>query len=101
MPKKKKLQLGSLKVKSFVTQLGEDAKKAKGGESENTLCIDTCMFCPSNTCDTCDTCDTCMQSCYGTCGGSCDTGCGTYLSDCTCPETCITIPSCPQIICTG
>ena len=75
MPKKKKLMLGELKVKSFVTQLGAEAVNVKGGtysicKTCGSECYATCEYscgcltdgCTTTETDTCDTCNTC-----GTC----------------------------------
>lgn len=101
----KKLKLKNLKVQSFVTELGNSDQKVKGGAlTPQTLCIvGTCVDCTIGACPT-DTCDTCGGSCGGTCGqtacqGTCATACGTCDTDCTCGLGCITVPSCPQIIC--
>jgi hypothetical protein len=108
MPKKKKLQLKALKVQSFVTELGDDADKVKGGVTPNTGCfIGTCYDCSVGVCPTDQlSCNgTCDQSCNGTCtcggscGGTCET-CYTCYTDCNCPPV-VTIPSCPQIVCTA
>jgi len=101
MPKKKKLKLGSLKVQSFVTELGDEAKKAKGGVTANTQCIaGSCLECSEGICitdfgsDCVGTCNTCLTNC-GTCG-TCLTDCGTCE---TCGTCYITVPSCPQFCC--
>ncbi|NIM12346.1 MAG: hypothetical protein GTO45_09550 [Candidatus Aminicenantes bacterium] len=103
MPKKKKLKLGSLRVQSFVTELGDEAKKVKGGDTMNTQCIiGSCLECSEGICptdfgsDCVGTCagSNCVGTCYASCGGTCET-CYT----CGCPP--ITEPSCPQIICTA
>lgn len=105
MPKKKKLNLGKLKVQSFVTDLSGNTNQVKGGAATpQTNCfIGTCWDCGTETEYTVCTCD-------GSCNGSCDTctcasGCATCNTDCGCvTETCagcISDPSCPQIICTG
>lgn len=91
MPKKLKLDLGGLKVQSFVTSLENgDEKKIKGGATLVTC--ETCEpECPSGgtcltacgTCNTCVTCNTCPASCGGTCD-SCYFKCPTYEDpDCT------------------
>jgi hypothetical protein len=65
MPKKKKLQLKALKVRSFVTELGNEARKVRGGESAETNCDPTCEApCVTNSCATCATCNTCYTTCY-------------------------------------
>ena len=54
MPKKNKLKLDDLKVKSFVTQLDGEAHKVKGGdETELTICIfGSCYECSVMICPT-------------------------------------------------
>jgi hypothetical protein len=105
MPKKKKLKLDSLKVQSFVTHLGNEANKVKGGVTPDTACIiGSCLECSEGICytdfgsDCVGTCagSNCVGTCYATCGGTCQT-------DCSCPPVCpyISEPSCPQIICTA
>jgi hypothetical protein len=98
MPKKMKLRLKDLKVQSFVTQLGDEIRRVKGGVSENTLCILTCMY-PCGTEETCETCDTC-ETCGASCGGTCT--CDTCQHSCggTCEYSiCIDCTEPPQIIC--
>jgi len=74
----KKLKLSNIKVQSFVTSLGDDAKnKVKGGAPtyEPDCTQVTCMDCT----DTCESlCLTQCATCY-TC--TCDTSCG-------CSNTC-------------
>jgi hypothetical protein len=72
MPKKMKLNLENLKVKSFLTSITLEAKdkaKIKGGfvTQGGGLCEDTmfysCFVSDCYTCYTCDTCDSC-DTCY-------------------------------------
>lgn len=72
MPKKLKLDLGGLKVQSFVTSLDNgDEKKIKAGATAATCGGETCdPECPLTeyTCQTdCGTCNTCPISCGGSC----------------------------------
>lgn len=76
MPKKIKLNLEDLKIKSFVTSLDDgDAKNVKGGETEGGLscnwkCGDTEYWeCESDACSQ----DTCDIAC--TIGFYCSAGC--------------------------
>ena len=66
MPEKKKLALGNLKVRSFVTELGNEAKKAKGGDSM-TICVNrtvcdcityscSCYMCTNHSCSCAEPC---------------------------------------------
>jgi hypothetical protein len=85
MPKKKKLKLKDLKVRSFVTKLGGQAGQVKGGEviSVNSYCIESCLVsctyepnCHTNDPKCTDTCDTaCPTTC--TCTIVCTICCGT------------------------
>jgi hypothetical protein len=81
MPKKKKLLLKALKVQSFVTELGNEGQKVRGGESAETNCDPTCEApCVTNSCATCNTCYTTCYTCTGcnptteeeSCEGECD-----------------------------
>lgn len=81
MPKKKRLKLNELTVKSFVTRLGDQSRAVKGGlpntvtcppPTEGESCGGTCETCFGFTCatcilETCETCDTCVTC--NTCGG--------------------------------
>jgi hypothetical protein len=73
MPKKLRLDLGNLKVQSFVTSLeGDEASKVKAGATNDTMCLPGCSDECTDTevscsCYTCDTCDTCALSCPGSC----------------------------------
>jgi hypothetical protein len=84
MPKKKKLKLNELKVKSFVTVLSDESKAVKGGSVSicKTCGLECSVGCP-------ETYDTECPSC----GGTCRTECGSC-------ETCATCgPSCPWSEC--
>jgi len=96
MKPKRKLKLERLKVNSFVTQLGDEAKQVKGGDvmSARSDCNFSCLYpCgDTHTCETCvdscnGTCNTCVTcvSCNDSCNGTCDTclNCGTM--PCTLP----------------
>lgn len=78
MPEKKKLALGDLKVQSFVTELGDEAHKVKGGESAATNCDPTCE---APLCDSINNCAWTVTTCPGggglsgeeeSCEGECD-----------------------------
>ncbi len=64
MPKKKKLKLGQLKIRSFVTEMDEkEAKKVKGGHTCDphwscASCIDSCVSCVTCTADSINVCVT-------------------------------------------
>lgn len=88
MPKKMKLDLGGLKVNSFVTSLeSREREKIKGGEPWTKFgtcsCDGGCHTVRQFTCDSCNTCnsepDCCAYS--GTtcevCGGTTPDVCGT------------------------
>lgn len=81
MPKKKKLKLTDLSVKSFVTMPAGQKKDVKGGAERTVDCepptlTESC----GGTCETCNTCYTCPVT---ACGGQCET----MVTDCSC-ETC-------------
>ena len=110
MPKKKKLQLKTLKVQSFVTELGDEANKVKGGATLDTACIiGSCLECSEGICltDFGSNCvGTCAGSnCVGTCAGSncvgtCETCATQCFESCLDPYGCTifqTVP--PQIFC--
>ncbi len=99
MPKKKKLNLKALQVKSFVTSLDlQEEERVRGGDS-TASCIPLCTqisACPTNpVCVTCNSCiDTC-NTCYNTCDTNCN--CGTYT--CYCTDGCYETPDCgPETI---
>ena len=71
MPKKKKLALGDLKVQSFVTELGDEAKMAKGGLSM-TICVNrTVCYCITYTCSYISPCSLFSCSCNEPCTDTC------------------------------
>jgi len=80
MPKKKRLKLNELTVKSFVTRLGDQSRAVKGG-AENTV------TCPTGTvCESCEgTCETCFY------GPTCATWCAATCETC---DTCVTCNTC-------
>lgn len=92
MPKKLKLDLKNLKVKSFVTSLdGNEKKNIHGGATFDSICISECDTCP----------DICQPS-GATCAHSCPATACTCYTDCgTCPTTgcCGTTPCTPVHIC--
>jgi len=86
MPLKKRLTLGTLTVKSFITS--EESRKVKGMTMLATLCADTdcASIQPRNLCEApieytqactptcatnCGTCVTCGVSCNGSCTAPC------------------------------
>lgn len=81
MPKKKKLKLDAIKVKSFVTLPESQEDKVKGGASLETNCFETCVAV---------ICETNEYSCMGTCYQSCVNcgGGGTRTCYTACGETC-------------
>lgn len=91
MPKKLKLDLGGLKVQSFVTSLeARDESKIKGGNTGITCpepCVSKPYVCPTDNtwCGTCNTCG-------ATCDATCDT-CFTCLNTCN-PEVFTCDPAC-------
>jgi len=95
MPKKMKLDLNGLKIKSFVTSLEKDSEgRIKGGATVPTNCFPKCSFdavCETEfpcetlrTCETCETCDTCHTNC-GSCFQTCDPQAYSCVPDCSWP----------------
>ncbi|HLP46265.1 MAG TPA: pinensin family lanthipeptide [Candidatus Kapabacteria bacterium] len=82
MPKKLRLDLNNLKVSSFVTSLGNDQRKVRGGVEWTDFATCSCDGgCPLTT-----VLETCL-SCEITCGNSCE-ACSnpvpcTFNTDCT------------------
>ncbi len=93
MPKKKKLKLNQLKVKSFVTEMDDrQAEKVKGGDTAYTCpasCIVACFTDEAITCG-----GTCGQSCNGTCN-TCGYSCGGTCETCHTYNTCFPCESNP------
>ena len=87
MPKKKKIKLEGLKVKSFVTVSDGQTKKALAGATRTVTCNTncgqetclTCLTCESCNTEICATCNTCQ-----TCPYSCQPDCTWYTSPCKC-----------------
>lgn len=77
MPKKKKIKLEGLKVKSFVTVSDGQTKKALAGATETVTCETHCGEC-TDSCVTCETCHTCNHQ-Y-----TCPVDCTWWTSPCKC-----------------
>ena len=85
MPKKMKLQLDDLKVRSFITSVAdEQGQKIKGGITNSGLC--TCRICtnyqgcpPGQT----DDCSPPSDGCGGSEGWSCTCSLGVPITDCS------------------
>jgi hypothetical protein len=94
MPKRKKLNLTALKVKSFVTSLDSlEEERVRGGDS-TASCIPLCTqisACPTNpVCVTCNTCGNTCDTCYNTCDTNCNCGTDTYGCTAYCSNHCET-----------
>ncbi len=64
MPKAKRLKLDELKIRSFVTVLGDGANAVKGGLTDSCTSCDVTLV-------SCITCHPCNQTADRTCGPEC------------------------------
>ena len=80
----KKLKLDPIKVKSFITVSDDQKDKIRGGVSEQSDCIDTCVagICDTDEFQSCTGCNPVRtvgcgggtRTCYTRCGETCDYG---------------------------